>query len=306
MEGVLITGTGLISRELGKLLINEGYRVTFLSTSKSSFINQPCYYWNIEKGELDQNALDGVQHIIHLAGEGIADKRWTKKRKQEVINSRVRSTELLLATAIASNSQISTFISASGIGYYGAINSNKIHSEDENPANDFIGNVCELWEDAANKFESIGTRVVKLRTGIVLSNMGGALPRLAKPIKYLFGAKIGNGKQIMPWIHIDDICRMYHYFLVNKHEGSYNAVSTEIITNKAFTKEVARQLNRPLILPLVPIFVLKLLFGEMAILLYTGSAISAEKVKKTGFEFNYKNLSTALTSFYNFNNGKNS
>jgi len=257
-----------------------------------------AYKWDLHKGEIDNRAFEGINSIIHLAGAGIADKRWTDARKKELINSRVKSAELLKTYVISQNVKLNSFISASGIGYYGTATTDHVFKEQDPPANEFVSEICIKWEAAADDFEEI-CRVVKLRTGVVLSKEGGALVRLAQPIKLGVGAPIGSGDQYMPCIHIDDLCRMYLHCLEKPNlKGVYNAVSGESSTNKELTKAVAEQLNKPLWLPNVPGFVMKLAFGEMAQILLGGSHVSAEKIKSTGFEFRYPTLKKALAEIY--------
>jgi uncharacterized protein (TIGR01777 family) len=209
MSKVVITGTGTIAQELAFILDEKGYRVSFLSTSRSYFNKFPCFNWNVENGSIDPEALKDATYIIHLAGAGIADKKWSTSRKRELRDSRVESAELLLRTIKEQDIQLKAFITASGSNFYGLKSSDHIMTENDPHGDDFIGNLCNDWEKAAFKFEESGVRVVALRTGVVLSETGGALERLRKLVKNFLGAPIGNGKQIMPWIHIDDLCQMY-------------------------------------------------------------------------------------------------
>lgn len=292
METILITGAGgMVAKQLIPLLTEKGYQVKTLSTRKDT----GSFYWNIQTGEIDSKALDDVDHIIHLAGAGIGDKRWTAKRKAEILDSRIKSTNLLYSKIQEENIQLKTFISASAIGYYGTVTTDKIFSEEDSPGKDFIGDVCVKWEQSAEQFEKSEARIVKLRIGVVLAGTGGVLFKLKGLIKSGVGAALGSGKQYMPWIHIDDLCGMIIHSIQNeKLKGSYNAVTSQHITNKEFTKAFAASLNKKIWLPNVPGFVLKLRFGKMADILLKGSRVSSEKIEATGFEFRYQSLEEAL------------
>ncbi len=239
--------------------------------------------------------MDGITHIIHLAGAAIADKRWTKKRKKELIDSRVQSAQLLYNLVEAKKLSLKSFISASGVGYYGAVSSEKYFTEDDEPGDDFLAQICIQWENAAEKFESLGIRTVVLRSGIVLAKNHSALQKLAKPIKMGFGAAIGNGKQYFPWIHISDITNIYLEAVLNdKMSGIYNASGPNSTTNLEITKEIANVLNKKIYLPNVPEMVMKLLFGELSIALTKGSRISVSRLQALGFQFNYVKLNDSL------------
>lgn len=291
-------GTGLIGSRLIPILKENGHEVVLLSRSEQMHMGCKAYKWDLKKGEIDERAFEGVTSIIHLAGAGIADKRWTESRKKILIDSRVNSARLLLTYVKKKKATLKSFISASGIGYYGTATTERIYTENDPPASEFVAEICVKWEAAADEFKDI-CRVVKLRTGVVLSKEGGALVRLAQPIKLGFGAPIGTGDQYMPCIHIDDLCRMYLFSLESDSlRGVYNAVSGEKTTNKELTKAVAGQLNKPLWLPNVPGIMMKLVFGEMAKILLGGSHVSAEKIRSTGFNFEYPTLKEALSEIY--------
>jgi uncharacterized protein (TIGR01777 family) len=294
MASILVTGgTGLIGKHLCKLLKQKGHSVSILSRIKSS--NSNTFYWNVEDNFIDPEAFINIDYIIHLAGAGIADKRWTKPRKAELINSRVNSTNLLFQKIKELNPNLKAFISASGIGYYGATTTDKISNEEDKPGNDFISKICTLWEKAANQFNSLHIRTVVFRTGIVLTKKGGAFEKITKPIKLGFGAALGSGHQYMPWIHIDDLCSMYIEAIENqKIKGIYNAVSPEHTSNKSFTKSIAEVLKKPIWLPNIPSSILKIIFGKMAIILLEGSRVSSKKIVTTGFNFRYPKLKIAL------------
>lgn len=293
-EVVLITGAGgLIARELSKKIEND-YEVRFLTRSKK---HKNEYEWNVKSGTIDEAALENVSHIIHLAGANISEKRWTPERKKELISSRVNSANLLLQAIKKKNIRLKSFISASGINYYGTITSEKIFTETDNPGNDFLSEVVILWERAADEFkeQNLAERVVKIRTAVVLSEKEGALKKMLPPIQYGIGSSLGTGKQYMPWIHIKDICSIYEFVLKNAHtNGAYNANSPEYTTNQNLTKKIAETLNKPLFMPNVPGFVLKLIFGELADALLKGSRASSQKIQDEGFKFEFPNLQESL------------
>ncbi|HKK39549.1 MAG TPA: TIGR01777 family oxidoreductase, partial [Cryomorphaceae bacterium] len=288
---ILITGgTGLIGTALTKLLVLNGHEVSHLSRSKSPDSPIPTFVWNPAKGEMEQDAMDGIEIIVHLAGAGIADGRWTDERKKVIIDSRVESANLLYRKAKEFNPPLKAFISASGISYYGMDTTENIYVETDPPSTDFIGKCCVLWEEAADQFAEMA-RVVKLRTGIVLSQNGGALEKIAKPVKLGAGAPLGSGDQWVPYIHIDDLCEMYKAASENEnYKGVYNAVNGDHITNKDLTKETAKALKKPLWLPNVPSFAIKAAFGEMGRLILEGSRASANRVKEAGFNFQHRTI----------------
>ena len=304
METVLITGgTGLVGKYLCNKLQERGYSVSFLSRISQKILSIKTFEWNYQKQTIDIDAFNNVDYIIHLAGANIGEKRWTNSRKQLILDSRVKTGQLIFDKITEQNIKIKAFISASAIGYYGTITTDKIFKEINLPANDFLGNVCNEWEKIADKFEEKGIRIVKIRTGVVLTKKEGALSKMITPIKMGLGSAIGTGKQYLPWIHIDDLCEIYIKAIEdNKMKGVYNAVSPDYKTNEDFTKILASILNKPFWFPNVPPIIMKLVFGEMSDLLLKGSRVSADKILKTGFEFKFSDLKSALT---NLIKGKN-
>lgn len=293
-EIVLITGgSGTIAKKLSERLKSD-FEVRFLTRKKK---NPNDFEWDLNAKTIDEAALENVSHIIHLAGANIAEKKWTDERKKEIISSRVDSAKLLLDTLKKKNLKLKSFISASGINYYGTKTSEKIFTENDTPGRDFLAEVVVVWEKAADEFtiENIAERVVKIRTAVVLSKEEGALPKMSVPIKMGIGSPIGSGKQYMPWIHINDICRIYEWAIKdNSVSGPYNAVAPEHYDNKNFTKKIAKILKKPLFMPNVPSLVLKLLFGELSVALLEGSRASSEKIEKEGFQFEFPTLDGAL------------
>lgn len=294
MEKVLITGgSGLIGRRLSFLLKSRGYEVRILSRSNNPKNNYKTFVWNVSEQYINDSAFEGLNHIIHLAGAGIADKRWSEKRKKEIIASRVTSTNLLYNTVKRLKTPLNSFISASATGYYGAVTSETIFEEKDKPAKDFLGKVCSLWEDSIFQFNEIKIRTVALRTGIVLSKDGGALKKMKTPVI----TSLGNGKQYMPWIHIDDLCELYIKAIEDEQfKGAFNAVSSEHISNLSFSKKISKIFNYPFLAIGAPSFILQIVFGEMSTIILNGSRISANKIKQAGFKFKFENLEKALNN----------
>ena len=293
---ILITGaSGLIGSRLTELLLQKGYQVSQLGrTKKAGAIKS--YVWNVDQGEFDKEALASVDAIIHLAGAGVADKRWNEKRKNEILESRTKSTALLFNTLKQGKHTVKTVVSASAIGYYGFCLDERLFTEESKPGADYLAQVTKQWEEEVDKIASLGIRVAKLRIGIVLSEKGGALAEMMKPIRLGVGAPLGTGKQYLSWIHIDDLCAMFIKAVEDEQmNGAYNAVC-DWVTNRALTNSIAGILKKPLWLPPVPAFVMKLIVGEMAVIVLNGSKISSEKIRKTGFTFQYPQLHEALKS----------
>ncbi|MDP5092036.1 MAG: TIGR01777 family oxidoreductase, partial [Polaribacter sp.] len=287
----LITGgTGLIGSKLTQLLIERNHEVAILSR-KPSQKNE--FKWDIVNNFIDEKAFENIDFIIHLAGAGIADERWSNARKKELIDSRVQSANLLFENIKKFKTPLKGFISASGIGYYGAVTSNEIFEETAKAGDDFLAEICIKWEAAAMQFENEQIPVTILRTGVVLSSSGGALEKMKTPVV----TPLGSGKQYLPWIHIDDLCEMYLKAIENNLVGIYNAVAPEHQTSYSFSKQLAKSINKPFVGIPVPSFLLKIVFGEMSVILLEGSRISANKIKKSGFSFRFETLKKALNSF---------
>lgn len=297
MLTILISGgTGLVGQHLSVKLREKGYRVAVLSRTSNKDIDIPAFAWDIEKNQIDREAIETADCIIHLAGAAIAEKRWTAKRKQLIIDSRVKSGQLIFDKVKENKNKLKVFISASAIGYYGAISTDKIFVETDPPANDFIGETCKLWERSADRFEGLGIRTVKIRTGIVLSKQGGALEKMVATVKMGIGSPLGSGKQYMPWIHIDDLCGIYIKALEDSQmKGVYNAVAPDHKTNMDYVKILARKLKKPLWLPNVPSIAIKIIFDSMSEIILKGSRVSSEKIKASGYKFLFPDLESALT-----------
>jgi uncharacterized protein (TIGR01777 family) len=296
MAKVLITGgTGLVGTHLSRKLQGMGYEVAILSRTKRNENKLHTYIWDYNKNEIDKDAINTSDYIIHLAGVNLGERRWTSKRKQLIFDSRIKSAELIYNNIDKENNKLRAFITASAIGYYGAITSDKVLSETEPPADDFLGQTCKKWEQVANRFTDIGIRTVKIRTGVVLAKQGGVLPKIIIPIKLGIGSVIGDGNQYFPWIHIDDLCSIYIKAIEDTQMvGSFNAVAPEHKTNKQFIETIAHNLNKPFWFPKIPAIAIKVILGKMSEMILTGSRISSDKIKNSGFVFRYPNLESAL------------
>lgn len=290
MNILLTGGSGLIGLELVKILIEKGHQVRILTREKN--VEHPFYHW--DKNKIDEKVFDNLDGIIHLAGCLIA-KRWTKRYKEEILSSRVDTANLLFEYVNKLDVNLKFFISASGSAYYGQITSDKIFKESDEPNTDFLAKVCVAWENAAYQFEEIGARVVCLRTALVLAKNGEGFKLLKKPIQLGVGANLGDGKQWMPWIHIEDLLQIYAQAVENENiKGSFNASAPENSDHSTFNRTLAKKLNKPFFLPNIPGFVMRLTLGEMSDLVLKGSRIDANKIEETGFTFQFPTLEKAF------------
>lgn len=298
-KNVLLTGgTGFIGKYLTDVLIANGFSVAILSRSDRNNTDFIKYYkWDLEHNLIDENAILKADYIIHLAGEGIVEKRWTAKRKKNILESRTQPIELIYSVLEKNNKLLKGFVSASAIGIYGAETSNEICTENSPPANDFLGLTCQKWEHAVNKIESLGIRTVKIRTGIVLGRNEGFLKKLTPGFKIGFGTVLGTGKQYLPWIHIEDLCIIYLKAIQDEQiNGAYNATVLDNTTNAILSKTLANLYGYSIWLPKIPAFILKLFLGEMSVAVLNGQRVSSEKIKKAGVNFLYEDLKTALSN----------
>lgn len=295
MANVLITGgSGLVGRRLTTALLARGYAVRWLGRHPDAHDPVPCFHWDIAAGTVDARALAAVDHIVHLSGAPIADKRWTPARMKELYASRGGAARLLLKAAREQGVRPRSFISASGIGYYGAVTSEHLCTESDPPGADTIAQLTLDWEQAAEAWTSL-CRVVELRTAVVLAREGGALPRLAAPARWGLGAAFGNGRQWMPWIHVDDLVAAYVLAVEDDRlHGAFNACAPEQVTNADLVQAVCRTLHRPFWPVGVPAFVLRLLLGEMSDALLHGSRASCERLRAAGLRFGHPSLGEAL------------
>lgn len=294
---VLITGaTGLVGQELVSLLLQNGFTVHYLSTSKSKLVSQNNYkgfYWNPKTSEIDLNALTDVEVIVHLAGASVA-KKWTPSYKQEIIESRVLSTRLLYKTLQKNLHQVKQIVSASAIGIYPNDLNYIYHETDNKVDNSFLGNVVQQWEEEVNQFEKLQIKVAKIRIGIVLTKNGGALQEMVKPIKTGVGAAFGSGLQYQSWIHIQDLVAIFQFVIQNQLSGVFNGVAPYPVTNSELTKAIAKTLGKPFFLPNIPQFAMKIILGEMHQILFSSQHVSCKKLLDLKYQFKFASLDKAL------------
>jgi uncharacterized protein (TIGR01777 family) len=297
-KSILLTGgTGLIGRNLTKQLLANGYQVSHLSRKPGKDPQVKTFLWDVDKGRIDDNCINGVDIIVHLAGAGIADKRWTDERKKEIIDSRTKSIGLIYHLLRTKKYQVNTIVSASAIGYY-SDRGDELLTENSLPNNDFMAQCCVDWEVAVDEGRDFNLRIVKFRTGVVLDN-GGALKQMALPVKLNLGSPLGSGKQWIPWIHWQDVVDMYMLGIENESlTGVYNMVAPNPVTNEQLTQAIAKQLHKLLWAPKIPAFFLKVLMGEMSIIALGSTKVSALKIEDAGFKFKYPDITSALKEIY--------
>lgn len=299
MAKVLITGgTGLVGMALSELLTSSGTEVNHLSRRVTGDEVHPTYLWDLAAGTIDPKAFEGVDRIVHLAGAPIADEKWTAERKQEILDSRIKSASLLQSKCKELNIKLKQFISASAIGWYPLILSEDVHNEASEIGTGFLADVCKEWEEAADRFEGIADKIVKLRIGLVLTKNAGALTQISRPIRFYLGAGLGSGKQYMSWIHLSDVARMFEHTIQQNLSGVHNAVGPEPTNNQEFMQTLADVMDKPILLPNAPEFVIRLLFGPAAEMVLRGVPLSSKKIRDTGFEFLYPTLNSSLFDIY--------
>ena len=298
MPTALITGgTGLIGTALTPLLLSKGYEVIILTrqTEKQNSETVKYAHWDVKNRIIDKDAITKADYIIHLG-----DKRWTRKRKKEIVDSRVKSGELIVKALNEIPNNVQTILSASGIGWYGADAKNskqKGFIESDPHSQDFLGETCDLWEQSLAPVSTLNKRLIIFRQGIVFCNEGGSFIEFKKPLKFVVAAILGNGKQVLSWIHIEDLCRMYIYALENNMNGVFNAVAPQVVSNKNFTLQLAKKAKGKFFIPVyVPSFVLKIVLGEMSIEVLKSATVSCEKIKSTGFQFLYPSIEAAFNN----------
>ncbi len=300
---ILSGGSGLIGTYLTRYLTGNGYEITILSRNKNkaSFNPKIRYsYWNIDEKIIDADVIKNADHIIHLAGAGVMDKKWNSKYKKRILESRTKSAELIISCLKENGHQVKSFISASAIGWYGKDvndpNDKEGFSESDLPANDFLGETCKLWEASTEPVTQLGIRLVKLRTGIVLANDGGVIKEYKMPLGFGVAPILSNGKQIISWIHIDDLCRMYGEAIKNnKVSGSYNAVAPQPVCQKKLILTLGQKWRSKFFIPIyVPTLFLKLIFGKRSIEILKSATVSDKKIKSAGFTFLYPSIESAI------------
>jgi uncharacterized protein (TIGR01777 family) len=295
---VLITGaTGMIGKALIQALLKKNYTISILSTHPRFIPNVQVFKWEPQKQLIDSSCFNGVNAIIHLAGENIAKGKWTDSRKKEIIDSRVLSTQLLYNTLKKAAHTVGRVVSASATGFYGD-RGGEILTETSGNGNGFLADCCMKWESAVDSGEALGLSIVKLRTGVILAEKEGALPAMAKPVQWFAGAPLGSGKQWVPWIHLQDMVNMYVYALENTFTGTFNACAPYPVTNKTLTNAIAKTFGRPVWPFSVPAKLIKLILGEMAVVALISTNTSAQKILDAGFTFKFTQLPEALSDIY--------
>jgi uncharacterized protein (TIGR01777 family) len=304
MPTILISGgTGLVGTALTNELLQKGYSVIILTRSPEKYKSTTKLVyakWNVEDQVIDKEAIAKADHIVHLAGENVGDKRWTKKRKKQIVESRTLSSALLVKALKEQLNNVKTVVSASGIGWYGEQKKSEPFIETDPAAEDFLGQTCKEWEASIEPVTTLGKRLVKLRTGIVLSREGGALDEFKKPLRFGFATILGNGKQVVSWIHINDLVRLYIYALEDQSlNGVYNAAAPFPVTNRTFVLEFAKKMKGKFFIPVyVPTFVLKIILGEMSIEVLKSANVSCERIKQAGFSFLHPSITSSFTELF--------
>ncbi|UAY52463.1 TIGR01777 family oxidoreductase [Ferruginibacter albus] len=303
MKTVIIAGgTGLVGKALSKKLTKRNYKVIILTrkiaNSRSGTSDLIEYAeWNTENGTIDTTAIGKADYIINLAGAGVMDKRWNASYKQLIQQSRVKSCQLIVQALTKYPNNIKAVINASAIGWYGADKNPVVPFVETNIAdNGFLGETCKLWEESIEPVTALGKRLVKLRTGIVLSKSGGAFPEFKRSLTFSIAAILGTGKQIISWIHIDDLCNLYIDAIEKEDlQGVYNAVAVQPICNKDLMLALAKKLKGKFFIPInVPAFILKLILGEQSIEVLKSATVSNQKILDAGFKFLYSTIDEAL------------
>ena len=295
MQTVLITGgTGLVGGRLSRMLKERGYKVIHLSRTENMNSTFPAYKWDVDKGEVDNRALEQADYIVHLAGAGVADKPWTRKQKEIIINSRVKSGALLQQKLKEIGQRPKAVICASASGYYGD-RGGQLLDETASKGSGFLAEVVEKWEAANDGFSEVTDRVAQLRIGIVLSTNGGALEKMLPTYKVRVGTYFGSGEQFYSWIHIDDLANMFiHAIESEKVSGTYNAVAPNPVTNKRLAEAIGEGMGKSAVLFPAPAMAMRLAMGEMSSIVLEGVRLCSNKIEHTGFKFLYEDVTYAL------------
>lgn len=294
---VLITGiSGSIGQYISTYLSQKGFIVKGLTQSKKH-LSESVFYWNVNEQLIDKRALKNVDCLIHLAGANVADSRWSPARKKEIVDSRVNSSLFLARTFKETNTKLKVLIGTSGTGYYGSITSQRIFKEVDEAGVDFLGECCLLWEKSYQAFNEIADRIVILRLPTVLCKNDGALQKIVPIVKLGLASPIGSGNQYMPLVCMDDLMNLYEFIILNPQlQGTFNANSPCHVTNKQLMVGIAKVLHKPFIMPAVPAFLLKVIYGEFASVLLEGSRVSSNKLINSGFTFSHNTLESMLKS----------
>lgn len=304
MSVVLISGgTGLIGSTLTRHLIERDYDVIILSRKKNLTSDHPKIsysHWNVSEKIIDAEVVKQADHIIHLAGAGVMDNNWTEDYKKKILESRTKSAGLIINCLKENEHHLKSFVSASAIGWYGEdpkpLERKEGFIESDLPSKDFLGETCLLWEASVEPVSALGIRLVKLRTGIALSNDGGAFKEYKSPLNFGVATILGSGKQIVSWVHIDDLCRMYCTAIEDIYlRGSYNAAAPEPVSQKKLILTLGQRMRNKFFIPIyVPSFILKLIFGKRSIELLKSATVSSKKIKATGFTFLFPSIESAV------------
>jgi uncharacterized protein (TIGR01777 family) len=276
-------------------LEEKGYDVAVLSRNPSNSGNYRIYRWNPEADFIEVGAIEWADYIVHLAGVNIGEKRWTFKQKQVIIDSRLKTADLIFRNVVEKRHSLKAFISSSAVGYYGGERTDRSLNETDPPGMDFLSQVCLAWEQTVDQFQNEGIRTVKLRSGVVLTKTDGVLSKMKVPVNLGIGSPLGSGKQCIPWIHIDDLCSIY-IKAIEDHQmsGPFNAVAPDQKTNREFMHLLARVMNKPFWFPPIPSIMLRMILGERASIVLGGNPVSIQKLIDQGFEFKYPDLEGAL------------
>ena len=297
---ILVTGaSGFIGTRVVAALAKQRHEVLRLTRGAGDPSDPRIFHWDIDKGEIDSRALDGVEAVIHLAGENLSDKRWNPAFKAKILDSRVNGTRLLMSAIAKQTTKPSTFLAATAVGFYGVRGAEEL-SESSSGGTDFLAQVCQAWEAETKEAETLGMRLVQMRIGMVLGAEGGALGKMLFPFKMGLGGKIGSGKQYYSWISVDDLVSAMLFFLEHKEtSGVYNCVAPNPVTNAQFTISLGRAVSRPAFLPM-PAFAARLAFGEMAdALVLGGQRASSARLKSAGFKWAHPFIGEALNKIIN-------